>query len=414
MWINEQKLKNQPSWYSISYIDPKTNKRVRMKRSAHPHFSTYDEAEKWTKTQDAAFHAAKQRSQARAAWRTKFYDFAALVDDFQVWTKQKAPSQNGETRKRLEYYVMPFFLETKLCNNVNQWRYFYGEFRSQLDSHATSAKYQKPLSYSYKNHVINALNQFTEWLVEQNKMEVESRILCAHFPRHLIGSRTVEDVLPDDEFKDVHVRLSKTNESAADFFYILRHTGMRFNELWSLPLNALHSGELSGPLHKTLREASVSYVGYIFLESQCAASRKKDGGKYIRRPLKGRKKIDMKGARTVPVMDKTCWNILAKRYKEGKALGKDLGEMLFFEGVTKSSLENALRLTYEPLPYKKKVYHCLRHTYATNFIGETRSYFLAQIILGHRSPKVFDNYNHIFDLMNMRAKALDEEIDFIA
>lgn len=414
MWINEQKLKKS-SWWSISYMDPKTKKRVRMKREDHPHFNTYEEAEKWVRTQDAALHAAKQRSADKVAWREKFYDFAELVGKFETWVKQRAPNENGASRQRLDYYIMPFFLETKLCNNVNQWRYFYQEFRNWLDQEAASPKYNRKISYSYKNHVINTLNQFTQFLLDYNKMDPESRVLCSHFPRHLVGSRSVEDILSDEEFKDVHERLKKIDAGVADFFYILRHTGMRFNELFSLPLIALHSGKMDGPLDKTLTEVGINYYGYIFLESQCAPGRPKDNnGLYVRKPLKSRKKIDMKGARTIPIQDKECWNILARRYKVGKTLGADLNQKLFFEELGKTIIERTLYDLYANLTYKAKQYHCLRHTFATYLIGETRSYFLAQAILGHRTLRIFEGYNHLFELMNIRAKAKDQEIEEIA
>lgn len=414
MYIDRRVRKDGSEWFSITYVDPKTKKRIRLKQEEHPKFTSLKEAQTWVKSQDAARHAAKQRSEEKVRWREKFYDFAELVEKFETWVKQKAPNQNGESRQRLDYYIMPFFLETKLCNNVNQWRYFYQEFRTFLDQEAVSPKYNRPISYSYKNHVINTLNQFTQFLLDHNQMDPESRILCSHFPRHLVGSRTVEDVLSDDEFKDVHKRLSKIDPAVGDFFYILRHTGMRFNELWSLPLIALHSGKMQGPLDKTLTEVGINYYGYIFLESQCAPGRIKEKGIYVRKPLKSRKKIDMKGARTIPIADKECWNILARRYKAGKRPDTDLNQILFFEEVSKTTLENALRETYEKVSYKKKEYHCLRHTYATYLIGETRSYFLAQAILGHRTLRIFEGYNHLFELMNIRAKAKDQEIEEIA
>jgi integrase len=415
MYIDRRVRKDGTEWFSITYIDPKTKKRTRMPRDKHPHFSTQDEAKKWVKTQDAAFHAAKQRSQDKVAWREKFYDFAELVGKFQIWVKQRAPNQNAESRQRLDYYIMPFFLETKMCNNVNQWRYFYQEFRTFLDQDAISPKYNRKISYSYKNHVINTLNQFTQFLLDHNQMDPENRVLCSHFPRHLVGSRSVEDVLSSEEFTDVHKRLTKIDPDVADFFYILRHTGMRFNELWSLPLTGLHSGQMEGALDKTLSEVNIKYFGYIFLESQCERGRiKDDKGLYVRKPLKSRKKIDMKGARTIPIADKECWNILARRFKTKKGNNIDMGQTLFFENVSKTTLERSINELYQILPYKKKEFHCLRHTYATFLIGETRNYFLAQAILGHRTLRIFESYNHLFELMNIRAKSKNQSIEEIA
>ncbi len=122
----------------------------------------------------------------------------------------------------------------------------------------------------------------------------------------------------------------------------------------------------------------------------------------------------MKGARTIPISDKECWNLLARRYTKDKTKNLDLGEILFFGKVPKTKLENPLKDLYATLKYKKKEFHCLRHTYATFLIGETRNYFLAQAILGHRTLRIFEGYNHMYELLNIRAKAMNQVIAEIA
>jgi hypothetical protein len=49
---------------------------------------------------------------------------------------------------------------------------------------------------------------------------------------------------------------------AAEFFLVLWHTGMRFNELFGLPMNALFKAEVTcKPLAEELTKSGITYHG---------------------------------------------------------------------------------------------------------------------------------------------------------
>ena len=416
-----QKRKNKEGiYYSFSYLD-KDGRRIRLKRAEHPHFTNREEAEAWAKSQDAYRASMKAKIEQRLAWKKKYYQFDELLGKYLKYQKKQAPNSWRNSRIYLEHYVFHFFLEIKKANNVNTWHILFNEFCDWLEDEAKTTRTEEQISYSTANHVIRTLNTFLTFLTKYNLMNHENNVTCRAFPETKLSYKGFEDVIQEDEFNKVHFRLKLINETAADFFHVLYHTGMRFNELFSLQISALFSGELDGALHDEMELHKIEYFGYVVLDSQCESQSRvrAEDGTLKRKPLKGRRNIHPRNNRTIPIMDKTSWNILARRYKGQKKLldkrefGSDAVNYILFNDLKYNEAVRCLRQAYQELHLEAKSYHSCRHSFATFLVGRTRSYFLARTVLGHRSD-AFDRYNHIYEQIALKAKAKVQEIDEIA
>lgn len=418
MFVDKRLNKNGSITFRVTYNDD-AGKRKRLPSKDHPKFKTVQEAQIWVKSQDAYHQAKRAKMAKKMEWKTKFYNFEALETAFYEWHKKRAPNSWQNDRLYM-VYVFDFFLNKKQQGNVNMWNLFFQEFKDWLESDAKGTKKNSPktISYSTANHVIRTINNFQEFLVLYNHMDPEVKVTLECFPQHLVGKRTWEDVIQKDEFAQVHKALCATNQDVADFFYVAYWTGMRFSEIRGLPMGYLYSGELSGPIGEELKKHGIKSHGYIVLESQIASKNIERDKNFTvdRKPLKTKRKISPENARTIPIMDKECWNVLARRYKQQKHLfdatqyGTKRDNYLLFDEIPMSRLTTTLRETYEKLNMKPKSFHCCRHSRATYLVGETRSYFLGKAILGHKSD-VFDDYVHTYEMIALKAKQNDQEIE---
>jgi integrase len=406
-------------YFSFSYVDPKTKKRIRLKKEDHPHFSKREDALAWAATQDAMRAARLDLVAKKEAWKTAFYQFDELKERFKTHMKEKAPNSWDNTMVNFENHAMYFFLEIKKASNINQWHFLYPEFREWLRLEART-KTGQGLSYSTCNHVIHSVNNFISFLVERGEVDVDAAKKCKVFGSEKLGVKGFESVIEEPEFRLTHTKLKEIDEDVADLFWVLYETGMRVHELRSLPITALFRGELDGPMQEELKEKKIEYVGYIVLESQASEKSlmrdEDDLTKYFeRKPLKGRKTISPKNNRLIPIFKKETWNILARRYKAGKEnftkklFGTKEDNYLFFENLSKSRIDRAFEQVYDKHPHPKTAHDC-RHSFCTLFTGKTRSFFLARTILGHKS-KSFERYLHLFEQMALKAKAKTQEIE---
>lgn len=420
MYVDERKNKNGTITYRITFIDEE-GKRRRLSPKKHPKFTTRAQADSWVKTQAAYQEAQRARMEKKYEWRNKFYDFQKLESDFVKWHKKRAPNSYTSTKLYLTY-VFDFFLNKKQSGNVNQWNLWHQEFRDWLEEEAKgSKKGGDKLSYSTLNHVIRTFNNFQEFLIAYNHMDPEARLVCECFPQHLVGKRSWEDVITEEEFDATHERLQDDDADTADFFYVAYWTGMRFSELRGLPMAYLYGGQLEGPIAEELKKHGIKHYGYIVLESQLAgkAIERIDGHKVDRKPLKGKRTISPENARTIPILDKECWNILARRYKaqdmliKKQTFGADKANYLLFDGLSMSQLNRSLKAAQEAVGLNPKSYHCCRHSRATYLVGETRSFFLGKAMLGHKSD-VHEDYIHIFEMIALKARQKTQTIDEIA
>ena len=421
LYVDRRKGKGG-DYFTFSYTDPETRKRVRLPRSQTPRFTDYDEAKEWAQAQDAFAASRKKIHKQRVEYRNKYYDFTGLVEDYTKYQKRRAKNSWENNVMLLNDYVLPYFLDTHKASNVNDWITLFPKFKDWLDSDVRSNLSGQPLAVSTKNHIIQTLNTFMRYLSEYNLLDSASYKVCPLFPEHERVQKSVESIYSEVEFLTIYNSLLKINAETAEFFYVLRHTGLRFGELQALPLSSLFRGTmdttLDGELHNT---GMGDYVGYIVVESQFKDKtlKRDDTGDIERKPLKGKKRIAAKYSRTIPIWDKTTWNLLAKRYMaqeklyRKKVYGSNKDNYVFFDDLKLGASQRALNKAFLQTGLERKTFHDLRHTFATEFIGRSKNFFLAKTLLGHSSLKVLERYNHIFEQMNLASKASEQIIELI-
>lgn len=420
MYLQKRKDRAGNIYYSFSYLD-ENGKRVRLPKSKHPQFTDEKSAREWAKGQAAFREHRKDKIEKKLAWKKVFYEFDELLEKYISHYQKLAPNFWKNGRTFLEQYVFDFFLNIKKVNNINDWHYLFPEFRDWLEDEArlTSRK-NKPLSYSTKNHCINTLNGFISFLDERHLIDHESAIKCKGFADALTATKTFDSVISKAEFLLVYSKLKSISSGTAELFSLLYHTGLRINEALSLPMSFIYGGQLNGALHDELEKQKITYYGYIVLESQGKDKylKRDDRGVVERKPLKCRKSIHPKNNRTIPIMNKDVWNILVRRYKaqeklyRAKKYGAEKINYLLFYDLNRSAVVDDLSMAYFKANKKRKTWHDCRHSFCTYFIGETRNYFLAKIILGHKSDS-FDRYNHIYEQISLQAKQQTQEIEYI-
>ena len=241
-------------------------------------------------------------------------------------------------------------------------------------------------------------------------------------PEHMVAHRTFKDVILEPEMRRVYEAMKKINVAAAEFFLVLWHTGMRFSELYGLPMTALYRGDIKAEaLRDELAKCNIEYKGYLYLDSQPETDdRKRAEDKSIpRKPLKACKEIGPKWGRVIPIRTTELWNILVARHRVQnderlkKTYGGDKASYVLFGDLEYNKAVNTLKQAYESLGLAPKSYHCCRHSFTTLLVGETRSFFLVRSITGHRKDKSFEKYLHIFESISMEAQQEEQELDFI-
>jgi site-specific recombinase XerD len=417
MYIAKIKLKDGTHYYSFSY--DKDGKRIRLKKDQHPHFTDRKSAEQWAKSRKGFEESSRALITKKTAWKTQFYDFEPLVKQYADWQQLHAPNSYKNNIIYFEQYVLAWFLGVKKQNNVNGWHFLYTEFTTYLRTTCSTARSKQIITIATANKIIHTLNSFVRFLSLHNLIDPSAAMKCPSFPEHMQNQKTIDDIIPENEFAIIHKKLVLANSDSADFFLMLYRTGMRLNEALSMPISALFKGKMDGALHEELKEKGIDYIGYFVLESQCedtARTRDEKTFAHTRKPLKGRKKIHNKDSRLVPIREKELWNMLAKRYKEQKELqskevfGKEAINYLFFNDLTASRFAQDLKESYKGTSFSEKSAHSCRHSFATLFAGETRSFFLAKMILGHKS-KAFEGYMHLYEQLAQVAKRNSQEID---
>ena len=419
MYVNPRKKKDGSVYFSFNYFDD-AGKRIRLKTSEHPYFTRLEDAEQWARSQEAFRQSQKDMIARKLAWKDTFFDFPRLLKEYTEWQKVKAPNAWKNNVLHLTLYIFPWFLDKKKASNIHQWPALYRDFNAYLRNEAVKANGKGRIALSFGANIITSLNTFTTWMQQGIDPSINA-VKCPSFPEHQLRQKSFDNVIQDVEYKVILHKLEAINQDSADMFALLYATGMRINEACSLPITALFKGRFEGSFDKELQQVGIPYVGYLVVESQSCERgvlRDPQTHKLIRKPLKGRKKIDHKHNRIIPIRTAAIWNMLAKRYKKQKELmetrvyGFDANNYLLFEGYNNKKLTADMTKVYENSAFSTKTAHDLRHSFATLFTGETRSFYLAKLILGHNS-KAFERYLHIFESLSLEAKKNAQEIDEI-
>lgn len=401
--------------YSFIYYDSTLKRNLRLPQTSHAQFKTDDEAEKFCKKWDAENDAMKFRILKRMEWSTKFFDFKELLEIFELAKKEEAPNTWMDYLNHIKYHVFPFFLTKKNCNNMNIWHYYFEEFRDHLQSSDILKKkgLQSGIAYSTMNNIINALNGFMN--VMYRRRYVETRHICRHFSSSLLNQSSDESVISSELQDLIHSALRFRHELSADFFLVSLHTGMRVNELMGISVADIYADEIESDfMRKALKPYNLKPYGFISLESQpVERSNPRDKtGLVPRKPLKGKRKIDPKDCRIIPIFHKKTYNTLVNLWNKQRELyrlkryGTDLKDYLLFDGLTYSIYSTTLRLIQQKM---KSLYlhspHDTRHTYSTWLADKTGgNYTLCRMILGHHDLDMTMRYVHINSKLQRQMK----------
>lgn len=416
MYISPRKDRDGNTYYSFSYIDDE-GKRIRLKKTEHPHFTDKESAEAWAKTQDAWRASRKAAIDRKLAWKTAYNNFVDLTVGYEKFQKRKAPRSYKNNMMALEHYVLHYFLDVRQAGNINTWAYLYFDFRTWLDEVALDFNDRPIGSYSHKNTIIRTLNTFMTYCRHANKLDPSAHQKCPMFENHLIKGRDHDDVIEPEEFKAVHGKLLEIDQAAAEFYWILYHTGMRFNELFSLPMCWLFRSQAPDELHQELKSKGLKYYGYIYLESQGGLRhRRAKDGTVPRAPLKSRKTVSPEYARTIPIFELETWNMLAQRHVAATTslgrneFGSDQMNYMMFEDLPWNAWGDALRKANPGAGVDaKKTAHCCRHSYVTYMLAKTKSPYLIQAITGH-TARTYERYQHIWGKIAQKAKQKEQKI----
>ncbi|MBI2601915.1 MAG: hypothetical protein HYW48_02565 [Deltaproteobacteria bacterium] len=384
MKIELRKNSDGSRYYSLVYYDRIAKKPVRIsKADIRKRFGKdiieASEASEICKILEAESDSLKNRIEKRVRWEEEFYKFGQLLEFYQTHQKKKAPNSYKNNVHYLKYYVLPYFLSIRKCNNLAMWYDFYPEFKDWLEDEACLVKRpEQRISYASKNHAVKALNTFMHTLFRRGI--IDRFFLCESFPTHKMNEKGIDDLISPEEMERIYNQLILDgSEREALFFRFLYFTGLRFNEALGIHPANLYDGEIEDKmLAKHLIQEGISYYGYVVFDSQPAHETRglrDKNGEIQRKPLKGKKKIDDKSARTVVITDKLLWNELVKQHNqtleqfEKGYFGKEINQYPLFEGVDKSSSANKLKKAYEKCGLRYRSWHCCRHTRATRGYG---------------------------------------------
>jgi integrase len=397
-------------YYSFVWYDTTQKRRIRLtrgeilKRFGHE-ITTEEEAKNCIKLLEAQYQTEKVKIERRLSWEKEFYDFKGLLEQYEKSQKKTAPNSWQNSTFYLKHYVLPFFLTHKKLNNVGLWEDYFDEYVEWLEKSAVKIRSKKMISYSSKNHAIKALNTFLNHLYL--KKLVHRAVKCGAFPEHLIGKRTLDDVVYPHEMESVYEALLHLGyKLEAVFFRYQFFSGMRFSEGLAISIADIFPDELPSnqPIAKKLEFYKMKYHGYIVSESQVDE-------KFVRCPFKGKKEISERYARTIPICDKKLWNDLVdlaeERYNSWNKVATDRKSCFLFRGIDDTTSSRRLQEAFESCKLKYRSWHCLRHSRATWLIGETSDESLARAWLGHSSPRIFERYNHLYQALVREAKSRD-------
>lgn len=419
MKMELRRNKNGTSYYSFVYYDRVSKRRIRIskddiRRRFGKEITDQTEAADICKILEAESDSLKNRIAKRVKWEDQYYNFNELIGFYEKHQKKKAPNSYKNNLHYLKYYVLPYFLSIRKCNNLAIWFDFYPDFRDWLEEEARLIKRpEKKISYASKNHAIKSLNTFMQIL--HHRGIVDRFFLCESFHDSKLNTKSIDDIIKESEMEQVYAALqSDGNKLEALFYRLLFFTGVRFNEALGIHPGNLYDGEIEDRmLAKHLKQEEIEYFGYIVFDSQPAHETRglRDAnGEIHRKPLKGKHRIDDRSARTIVITDKLLWNELVELHNETLQqhekgfFGSDIDQYPLFEGIDKTSSAKKLQAAYAKCGLRYRSWHCCRHTRATMLIGQTSNSLLARLWLGHSSEKVLNRYVHIYESVVRSAK----------
>jgi len=423
--MRKELIKNQKSggeYFSFVYYNSYDKRRIRLSRDYirarfGKDITDEDEAEKILEILGQELHSLSHEKDQRLTLKAEEYEFSHLLSIYEEAQTKAAPFSVKNNLHYLKYYVLHYFLRVKECKELGTWHLYYEDFKAWLEDSAFLLK--KPdqiIAYASKNHAIRALNTFMRHM--HKKRFIPILHICPQFPSHLLKEKSVDEIVPPNEMERIcKAFLGKGDKELAVFYRLLFFTGLRFNEARGLALENVFPGEIENEtLQRRLVDNKITYFGYLVVHSQPfdRYGPRDEAGNVKRKPLKGRRKIDEKSSRVVPITDKLLWkqlveihNRLLPEFKK-KVFGDNLANYLFFNEINQNSLTKLARVCSTlNVPYRS--WHALRHTRATYLIGETGDVVLARLWLGHKKQEVLEKYVHVYQAIVRSAKKVKDK-----
>jgi integrase len=419
------------AWFQFRFYNPTTKRSEPIPKEKTEHIRTAAEADEFNRIYSTGLNSTKLRIEMKLAWKSKHHNLMQLRKKFEKSRKEDAPNTWKGSMMYFDQYIVPFFAEVKECNNINNWSLYFEDFKEHLlkvkKVKAASMGRNETLAYNTRNHIINTLNKFLEYMSKIRECEVQPKM--SNFPDHLMNVRTVEDIYSPEEYSAVVDWLQEHDPAVAELFIVLRHTGLRINEAFGLSMNDILDDvpDLES-LKRGLETFNIHAHGHIWLRTQplLASIRTptefKDrfgkvwtAGSVPRKDLKHKdKKTEDHKHRYIPIENTAAWNILVGRYEEQSDLleqkvhGKLLPDYLLFDGLYYQRVWKSVNAACEAVRIPIKSPHCLRHTFATELAEKTLgNAMMIGTILGHMDQETTAKYMHLAGLLRKRKAVSD-------
>ena len=422
-------------------------------------FDSLEKADKYRKSQRANEDAKNNLKAVRERMSRKYGKQEEFLISFLKERKKEAPKSWERTEWHLIHYVFTFFLHEKKELNAGLWASHFENFKEWLEEATTIRKNKlskdgsNTLSISSMNKIIGDLNGYLQHLFKKRHL-LMTPPKCEYFDGAEEGYRSGEDVVDDEEYKLVLKKfdsmvskkeLEKSKkvislenskklsrqilqiQESKQLYMVCRATGMRLSEALGLSFGDFFPRPLEDKnLNTLLLKNGLTSHSYIILKSQLGEYNE-GTEKWKREPLKTKRKISFDNSRTIPIFSgqEECDSLLKSLHVETREyfhitkLGQitaNEGQFLFFRNINKNIASSYLRKIYnelEPMGYKWKPIHCLRHTRSTEIISQTHDQTLVKLILGHKS-RVFERYVHLESTLAKKASkdGLDSLLHF--
>jgi integrase len=408
-----RKNKDGTTYYSFVHYDTKKKTQDRLSRKEiRKRFGkdilTEKEAAECLKVLSAKYEAEKIRIQRRITWESEYYEYAKLLEEYTVSQMERAPNSWQNNVHYLKHYVLYYFLQIAKVNSIDLWPDNFAKFKTWLQT-AKKIRGKDIIAVSSMNHAIKSANTFLDHLYRDRTIEFAQRL--ESFPEHMLKMRDIDDVVSPEEVEIIYKELkSKEYHEEALLFRYLYFSGMRFNEAMSISYGCMFDGNIKDGFMKAKTEAyKITYFGYIVSEGQFGSIDK--NGHVNRLPFKGRKKIEEKYNRIIPIIDAELWNAMADTAEHvfnSKPKGTNPKDMLLFGGINDSTMTRRLQDAFQAKGLKWRPPHCLRHSRATMLVGQTSDPILTQAWLGQTSPKTLERYNHHYQALVRSAQSQEQ------
>ena len=345
----------------------------------------------------------------------KKYHLLEILENYKKWYVKRAPNSIGTAMLLLENYAFYYFIQRKNILDLTEWPRYYDDFREWLEDEATLIRYpDRPISYSTKNGCIKALNNFMRYM--HLRRHLPQFYICEHFAPHLCNKRSVDDLVTLEEMETIYETLiKKGHRKDALFFRLAYVTGMRFNEIFGLSIENIYKGTLEDPIFAQMlaKNKIDSYFGYLVFDSQPATNKSNlrlPSGEIPRKPLKNKKEVSEREARTLIITDQITWDGLTELHNQQvekfhqRIHTENIQDYILFDGITRATATRRLQEAFTSTGLPFRPWHCLRHSCATRLIGETGDLALVKLWLGHTSPRTIERYNHLYQAIIRKAK----------